>query len=519
MSIPGHATPEGTQQFAEKFQSQYSQHAYSPLGRTNLSVSNIGFGTYRCHQEAETHRAALRLALQKGCNLIDTSANYTDGNAEVLIGDVLNREVVWENLLERENVVVTSKVGYIQWENMEIARGREQENNPFPEVVKYQEGLWHCIHPEFIEDQITRSLARMHLDTLDVYLLHNPEYFLSKALKNDSTDRETVEKEFYDRIRRAFIQMEKLAAEGLIRYYGISSNGFPLVQNSPQYVSLARVFQAYQDACLQRGITAEQGHFAVIQLPYNWLEPQAATLPNNEYRGKKFAVLDLARQFNLGVLGNRPLNAIHQNRLIRLASYGFDKAADYQDQLSAAIKKFMELENEILQIIDKWEINTPFRDGALNDAFRLNRNLQFLTQQLIDVSQFKQIVAYQIRPLVESAGETFLKAIPAPAKETAEAVIREYFRQLNQVIDIWLRHLDQQNYRQIAPLIRQFDEVYPHLSAELTISQKALFIAAGTPGISAALNGMRTPDYVNDSLGVLKTDIEFTPEHLFKDVR
>ena len=39
------------------------------------------------------------------------------------------------------------------------------------------EGCWHCLHPEFLQDQLTRSLDRLQLETLDVCLLHNPEYF------------------------------------------------------------------------------------------------------------------------------------------------------------------------------------------------------------------------------------------------------------------------------------------------------------------------------------------------------
>ena len=327
MSIPGFATADGTQNFAENFRSKYSKQAYSTFGRTDLTVSKLGFGTYRCHQEIEAHHAALKLALGKGCNVIDTSANYTDGNSEVLIGDVLNKEIVWGDLA-RENIVVVSKAGYIQGENMEIALAREDSGDPFPETVKYQQGLWHCIHPEFLEDQITRSLARMHLDTLDVYLLHNPEYFLSHAAHSGSGDLADNRKEFYDRIYRAFIQMEKLVQEGLIRYYGISSNSFPYPQEHPEFVSLNTVWEAYLAACEHSGISADEGHFAAIQLPFNWIEHQAATEKNNEYQGNALTVLEMAQKLELGVLINRPLNAIQQNRLLRLARISGDEDMD-----------------------------------------------------------------------------------------------------------------------------------------------------------------------------------------------
>ena len=326
MSIPGFATEEGSSAFAKKFQSDYSKSAYSQLGRTNLTVSKLGFGTYRCHQGVEAHHDALKLALHKGCNMIDTSANYTDGNSEVLIGDVLNQEIVWGEL-ERENIIVVSKAGYIQGENMEIALARENDGDPFPETVKYQQGLWHCIHPEFLEDQITRSLARMHLDTLDVYLLHNPEYFLSHASRSSGNVAD-IRTEFYDRIQRAFIQMETLVKDGLIRYYGISSNSFPYPEDHPEHVSLKLVWDAYAAACEDCSLSTAKGHFRVIQLPFNWIEHQAASLKNNEYQGNILTVLEMAKQLQLGVLINRPLNAIQQNRLLRLARIAGDENMD-----------------------------------------------------------------------------------------------------------------------------------------------------------------------------------------------
>ncbi|HPV84168.1 MAG TPA: hypothetical protein PK866_13615, partial [Nitrospira sp.] len=37
-----------------------------------------------------------------------------------------------------------------------------------------------------------------------------------------------------------------------------------------------------------------------------------------------------------------------------------------------------------------------------------------------------------------------------------------------------------------------------------TLSQKALWVLAGTPGVTSVLNGMRTPAYVEDALQILR---------------
>ena len=70
---------------------------------------------------------------------------------------------------------MVSKIGYVQGKNLQHAKSREQTGRAYPEMVKYGEDIWHCLHPEFLE--VTHGLLdRLGLATLDVCLLHNPEY-------------------------------------------------------------------------------------------------------------------------------------------------------------------------------------------------------------------------------------------------------------------------------------------------------------------------------------------------------
>ena len=154
-TIPGRATPEGTRRRLAGFPA-HAPHGQAPFGGTGLSVGRIGFGCYRVDDVTPEHGAALEAALASGCNIIDTSTNYTDGGGERLVGRVL-----WEagraGRLPRESVVVVSKIGYVQGENLRLAIERERAGFPFPEMVKYVEGCWHCIHPDFLRDQLKRS--------------------------------------------------------------------------------------------------------------------------------------------------------------------------------------------------------------------------------------------------------------------------------------------------------------------------------------------------------------------------
>src|SRR2546430_310964 len=71
----------------------------------------------------------------------------------------------------------------------------------------------HCITPQFLNDQLARSLRNLGVDCIDVYYLHNPETQLGEISRPD----------FYERVRDAFAFLESAAAEGKIQYYGMAT--------------------------------------------------------------------------------------------------------------------------------------------------------------------------------------------------------------------------------------------------------------------------------------------------------
>src|SRR5262245_44794455 len=109
------ATPEATRSYFEKHPLKVPPVV---LGKTGFVVSPVGFGGYRVMDRNAEHRRALKLALESGCNLIDTSTNYTNGASERLIGEVL-RELTG---VKREEIVVVTKIGYVQGDNLTLAQ-------------------------------------------------------------------------------------------------------------------------------------------------------------------------------------------------------------------------------------------------------------------------------------------------------------------------------------------------------------------------------------------------------------
>ncbi len=106
--IEGHATPEGTRRLAARHGGKDTT-AFTCLGSTDLTVGRLGFGCYRVDDTTPDHREAIELALTSGCNLIDTSTNYTDGASERLVGAVLG-ETARRDHPVRDEIVFVSKI-------------------------------------------------------------------------------------------------------------------------------------------------------------------------------------------------------------------------------------------------------------------------------------------------------------------------------------------------------------------------------------------------------------------------
>ena len=239
------ATASGTAEYAAKYRELF----YRSFGNSGLVVSEAGFGGYRVDVSVAEHRQALEHALRSGINLIDTSANYADGGSEQLVGVVL-ADMIKRGEIDREQVVVVTKAGYLQGENMELSRQRKGEGAPFPDLVVFDAELEHCIHPVFLAEQLTRSLQRMQLTHIDCLLLHNPEYYLKWANHNN-IDPEVAQTEYLRRIEVAFRYLESEVESGRIGCYGISSNTFPKPATDYERTDLSAIL-ALAEAISQR---------------------------------------------------------------------------------------------------------------------------------------------------------------------------------------------------------------------------------------------------------------------------
>ena len=83
--------------------------------------------------------------------------------------------------------------------------------------------------PNYLENQMDRSLKNLNLDCIDIYFIHNPETQLSEVSRQ----------EFLKRMRIAFQMLERKVSEGKIQVYGVATwDGFRVPANSRSYLSL-----------------------------------------------------------------------------------------------------------------------------------------------------------------------------------------------------------------------------------------------------------------------------------------
>lgn len=145
------------------------------LGKSDLYVSEIGFGTMSLPQDEKTAINILHKAVDSGINFFDTADLYEFGRIETTVGKAFKGR--------RDDVILATKAGN-HWEP-----GRE-------------EWYWDP-SKDYIKSALKDSLKRLGTDYIDLFQLHG-------GTIEDPID-ETIE---------AF---EELKEEGYIRHYGISS--------------------------------------------------------------------------------------------------------------------------------------------------------------------------------------------------------------------------------------------------------------------------------------------------------
>lgn len=471
-TIPGRATADGTLSYFEELQGTYEYNPESWYRRLpaplDLHVSRMGFGTYRIARGPRPFFDALREALISGTNVIDTAANYADGESEGLVGDVLS-EVLNGGRVKREQLVLIGKAGYIQGRNLELY---ERNKARYNEAVWIHPKLLHCIQPEFLIDQIDFSRRRLGVETIDVFLLHNPEYFL-KRCEADGVNHADAHTEFHRRLRRAFACLETLVESGQIAAYGISSNTFAAPSEQYTATNLGRILEYAPP------------HFRVVQFPAN--------LAENDFRYSRLAgggiLAEVAEKAGLWTLANRPLNAMLPGRsLLRLARIPNpppDEGASAIAEFNRMADRLVEAEEQVTRIFAPrhfiFDDRTPAPSSLVYHYKNAFTHRESFRENRVALTREVQRTINYLRALAQHEDEKF--------------AIESLVRLTNGVFGLWERYVDMRYHYRLSHLEDALAASSPGLAGQPLAVQALLFLlAAATP--TTVLVGMRQPAYV-----------------------
>jgi len=135
-----------------------------PLGQGNLRASRLAYGGWRIagtwdpaqvtSEKEAVGRAAVLAAYEAGYTLFDLADIYCDGVCERIVGQVLKATPGM-----RSRIVVATKCGIRK-------QGDPKPDSPY----RYD------FSAEHIQRSCEASLQRLGLDTIDLYLLHRPDF-------------------------------------------------------------------------------------------------------------------------------------------------------------------------------------------------------------------------------------------------------------------------------------------------------------------------------------------------------
>jgi aryl-alcohol dehydrogenase-like predicted oxidoreductase len=289
------STRAGTERYSKRFSGVAAPGHFREA--QGLVVSSMGIGTYLGHADDKTdgnYAASVMAAVENGLNIVDAAINYRFQRSERSIGSALKQ--LAQKGFSRDEVLLCTKGGYLTPDGAMPEDPNEYFYREYiqPGIFKPNEIVQgsHCMTPQFLEDQLGRSLRNLGVDAIDVYYLHNPETQLSEMSRPD----------FMERVRDAFIYLESAVAAGKIQFYGMATwSGFRQEASARDTMQLAEIEQ------LARDIAGAAHHFRFVQLPFNLAMTEALTTGNQSIGGNVKTVMEAASDLGITLIASASL--------------------------------------------------------------------------------------------------------------------------------------------------------------------------------------------------------------------
>lgn len=295
--LAGRATRAGTQRFTERQDTQPDHFACPDA----LSLSSIALGTLRGEPggvDDLLYRSVVGEYVEASGNVFNTALSDRLQTSERALGQAIAR-LVREDVISRDEIVVVTKGGALT-PNPEAATSNTNVQRDLIDTYINSQILdpseiirGHSMAPRFLLDQIERSRQNLGIETLDYYLIQEPEIWL-RSLGPDA---------FRAALSAAFRAMEEAVARGWIGAYGVSTwDGLLLPDSDRSHLSIVDLFEVALD------IGQADHHFRALQLPYGLAMGEGAVLESQlGPDGHSRAILDSLRDTGTAIFASAPL--------------------------------------------------------------------------------------------------------------------------------------------------------------------------------------------------------------------
>jgi hypothetical protein len=256
---------------------------------------------------------------------------------------------------------------------------------------------------------------------------------------------------------------------GRISFYGISSNTFPSSAADPEFTSLERVWEIAESL-------SSKHHFRLIQLPMNLLETGGVTETN---------------QSN----GNRPLNAIIDNRLIRLAEVQAARAAS-TEEISQRMDDLIQSEELLKRKVLPELSLTPSLQAQVLEQVAIGGVLRQQWSNFGSYERWHELQSYYFAPRIRGVVQ-FLEQ-----QESLTESVFPWIRSHQEILQaaFWAisSFYQEQAAENAARTKARVSSADADWAEAETLSQMALRALRSTLGITTVLVGMRQESYVDD---------------------
>ncbi|WP_019591125.1 aldo/keto reductase [Thioalkalivibrio sp. ALE20] len=327
--IPGYANAKATRKYAESFlaDGRAAEGHYSEFSRARMRLSSLGIGTFGGAATAEVDAAISAIVargLTEGINVVDTSAHYRYGRSLAAVGAGVRTAL--EAGVPREAMFLISKGGFLtlrggQPDDMDAWFQREIEAPGMGTKEDLAKGA-HLLTPEYIHYQMELSRSLMGVETLDAFIIDQPEVHIDEIGKERTNWK----------LEPVFEMLERAVRDKKIRAYGISTfEGFREETDAPVFQSLTSIQGLAQRAA--QTVTGDEfarDHFKLAMLPFNQVMLEGFTRFNTA-----------TGQGNVA----SPLQAAHQLEIYMMASHTMLKGHLAQQSVEVVEKELAGLAN------------------------------------------------------------------------------------------------------------------------------------------------------------------------------